>query len=142
MKHLKTLFIVLFVVALLLSACAPQGTPVLKASGNINAEKSWTDAQIKKLATVAAAYTDKEGVTTNYTGVPIMTLLDEAGVKDGATAVIFVASDGYTAEATLEELKACANCIIAVSDDGTLRTVMPDFPGKLQVKDLTEMQVK
>lgn len=142
MKHLKILLFLLIVTALVLTACAPQGTPVLKASGNVTSETSWTDAQLKKLGTVSADYTDKEGVTTTYTGVPIVTLLDEAGIKDGSTAVVFVASDGYTAETTLEELQACKNCIVAFDDDGSLRTVMPDFSGKLQVKLLTEMQVK
>jgi DMSO/TMAO reductase YedYZ molybdopterin-dependent catalytic subunit len=142
MKHLKTLLFLLVMMALLLAACAPQGTPVLKASGNVTSEKSWTDAQLKKLGTVNADYIDKEGVTTTYTGVPIVTLLDEAGIKDGSTAVVFVASDGYTAETTLEELQACKTCIVAFDDDGSLRTVMPDFSGKLQVKMLTEMQVK
>ena len=142
MKHLKTLLIVLFVTALLVTACAPAGEPVLKATGSVASEKAWTDAQLKKMEMVSADYTDKEGVTTTYTGVPILKLLDEAGIKDGATAVVFVASDGYTAETTLEELKACTNCIVAFNDDGTLRTVMPDFPGKLQVKGVTELQVK
>ena len=94
MKHLKTLLIVLFVTALLVTACAPAGEPVLKATGSVASEKAWTDAQLKKMEMVSADYTDKEGVTTTYTGVPIMKLLDEAGIKDGATAVVFVASDG------------------------------------------------
>jgi len=142
MKHLKTLLIVLFVSALLLTACAPAGEPVLKATGNVASETSWTDVELQKMELVSADYTDKEGVTTTYTGVPITALLDEAGMKDGTTTVVFVAEDGFTSEVTLEELKACTNCIVAFEDDGTLRTVMPGFSGKQQVKGVIEIQVK
>jgi len=142
MKHLKTLLILLFVTALLLTACAPAGEPVLKATGNVTSETRWTDAQLQKMELVSADYTDKEGVTTTYTGVPILALLEEAGMKDGATAVVFVASDGFTSEVTLDELKGCANCIVAFNDDGTLRIVMPGFSGKQQVKGVIELQVK
>jgi hypothetical protein len=142
MKHLKTLLIMLFATALLLAACAPAAEPVLKATGNIASEKGWTDAQLKKMETVNADYTDKEGVTTTYSGVPILALLDDAGMKDGTTAVIFVADDGFTSEVTLDEIKGCANCIVAFNDDGTLRVVMPGFSGKQQVKGLIEIQVK
>jgi len=142
MKHLKTLLILLFVTALLLTACAPAGEPVLKATGNVASETRWTDAQLQKMELVSADYTDKEGVTTTYTGVPILALLEEAGMKDGATAVVFVASDGFTSEVTLDELKGCANCIVAFNDDGTLRIVMPGFSGKQQVKGVIELQVK
>jgi len=142
MKHPKTLLILLFVTALLLTACAPAGEPVLKATGNVASETRWTDAQLQKMELVSADYTDKEGVTTTYTGVPILALLEEAGMKDGATAVVFVASDGFTSEVTLDELKGCANCIVAFNDDGTLRIVMPGFSGKQQVKGVIELQVK
>ena len=142
MKHPKTLLILLFVTALLLTACAPAGEPVLKTTGNVASETRWTDAQLQKMELVSADYTDKEGVTTTYTGVPILALLEEAGMKDGATAVVFVASDGFTSEVTLDELKGCANCIVAFNDDGTLRIVMPGFSGKQQVKGVIELQVK
>ena len=71
----------------------------------------------------------------------ITDLLDEGGVNEGATAVVFVADDGYTAEVTLEELQACTNCIVASQDGGGFRVVMPDFSGKLQVKGVIEIQV-
>ena len=140
MKHLKVLFALLFVTTLLLAACA-QGEIALWVTGNVANDTGWTEAQLKKMDTIEAEYTGKDGEVTTYTGVLITDLLDEAKVNDGATTVVFVADDGYTAEATLEEIRTCLDCIVAFQDGGGLRTVMPDFSGKLQVKGVIEIQV-
>jgi len=52
-----------------------------------------------------------------------------------------VASDGYSAEITYEELNPCNKCIIAFQENDGLLAVMPDFSSKLQVKDLIELQI-
>lgn len=57
-------------------------------------------------------HTEKDGSGYVYSGVLIKDLLDEAGVNDGATTVVFVADDGYTAEETLEEFSACSRGIV------------------------------
>ncbi len=118
------------------------GEAALKITGEVNTEASWTEAELKGMDTIEAEHTNKEGEMETYTGVPINTLLGEAGVKDGATTITFVADDGYTADVTWEELEACADCIIAFRNQGGLRTVMPEFSGKLQVKGVIEIQVK
>ncbi len=144
MNHLKSLTILILISVLLLGACAPQAPQevALKATGNIAAEKGWSLDQLKALGTMEADYTDKEGVTETFTGVSIAKLLEAAGANEGATAVVFVADDGFTSEVTMEEVKACADCIVAFNDDGTLRVVMPGFSGKQQVKGVIEIQVK
>jgi ketol-acid reductoisomerase len=52
-----------------------------------------------------------------------------------------VASDGYSAEITYEELSACSKCIITFLENYGLLAVMPDFSSKLQVRDLIELQI-
>jgi hypothetical protein len=42
----------------------------------------------------------------------------------------------------MADLEGCANCIIGFDPEGGLRTVFPDMGGKLNVKDLVEIQVK
>jgi len=37
---------------------------------------------------------------------------------------------------------ACTDCIVSFRDQGGFSIVMPNFPGKLQVKGVVEMQVK
>jgi DMSO/TMAO reductase YedYZ molybdopterin-dependent catalytic subunit len=141
MKQLKTTFILIFVITLLLTACAP-GEIALQVTGNVASEKGWTENQVKKMDTVESDYMNKDGETSTYTGVLITNLLDEAKVNDGATAVVFVGDDGYTAELTLEELQSCPDCIVSFQDEGGFRIVMPDFSSKLQVKGIIEIQVK
>jgi hypothetical protein len=150
MKSLKTLFVVLFVVALLLVGCssgddaapADSGEVALKITGSVANEQTWTEAQVKAMDTMEAESTNKEGETKTYTGVLITDLLAEAQPNADASTVVFVADDGYTAEITLEELNACADCIVSFRNQGGFSTVMPDFSGKLQVKGVVEIQVK
>ncbi len=144
MKSLKTLCIVLIVSALLLAACSTGGggEVALKVTGSVANEQAWTEAQVKAMDTLEVESTNKDGETKSYTGVLITDLLAEAQPNADAATVVFVADDGYTAEITLEELNACADCIVSFRDQDGFSTVMPDFSGKLQVKGVVEIQVK
>ena len=116
------------------------GEVALKIAGAVDKEMGWTEDEIRGMDTIEAEYTNKDGETTIYTGVPINALLDKAGVK--GTTIGFVADDGYTAEATVDEVQGCASCIVSFRDEGGFSLVMPDFSGKLQVKGVIEIQVK
>ena len=146
MKSLKTLFVVLFVLALLLTACSSgggdEGPVALKVTGSVANEQAWTEAEVKAMDTMEAVSTNKDGETSTYTGVLITDLLAEAQPNADATTVVFVADDGYTAEITLEELNACPDCIVSFRNQGGFSTVLPNFSGKLQVKGVVEIQVK
>ena len=111
-------------------------------TGMVNEEKAWTEEEVNALDTIDVESTDKSGQKETYTGVLIADLLNLAGPQSDAATLVFVAEDGYTAEIPLAEILACANCIVAVDDDGGFRTVLPDYTGKMQVKGLIEMQVK
>lgn len=144
----KRIYGVLALIAVLLLsvACGGQGDAgggetALTMSGSVSTETSWTMNDLESMETMEVDYTDKDGETTTYTGVPITALLEEAGADAGATTVTFVASDDYSADAEMAEIQACGNCIVGF-DDGSLRAVMPEFSGKLQVKNLIEIQVK
>ena len=114
----------------------------LKITGNVANEIGWTEEEVQAMDTMGAESTNKDGETKTYTGVSINVLLDKAGVNDGATAVVFVADDDYTAEVTLAEVQGCADCIVSFRNQGGFSIVMPDFSGKLQVKGVVEIQVK
>jgi hypothetical protein len=105
------------------------------------ASMTWSAEDLAAMPQTEADYTDKEGATTTFSGVSFSELLTAAGVTDYAS-VTMVAADGYSAEVTADELSACANCIVAVDEDGSFRSVMPDLGGKLNVKGLVELQVK
>ena len=137
MKKNTLLLVTLFVVMALVSACsaAPAATEEVVDTAILTVgEKAYAKADLEALGTMSADYTDKEGVTTTYEGVSLSALLDDAGLS-GSTEITLTASDGYEATLTVEEAVACANCIVAFDGD-SLRTVMPDMSGKLNVKDL------
>jgi hypothetical protein len=53
-----------------------------------------------------------------------------------------VADDGYTAEAPLADVLSCVDCIVSFRSNGGFSTVLPNFDKSLQVKGVTEIQVK
>lgn len=135
MKKTK-LLVTLFIVMAFVSACTATAATeeVVNTAILTVGEKTYSKADLEALGTMSTDYTDKEGVTTTYEGVSLSALLDDAGLS-GSAEIVLTASDGYEASLTYEEAVACANCIVAFDGD-TLRTVMPDLSGKLNVKDL------
>jgi tungstate transport system substrate-binding protein len=119
----------------------PEGA-ALKITGNVAQEVGWLEEDVRAMETMEAESTNKQGETETYTGVSINRLLEMAGPAADATAVTFVADDGYTAETTLAEVQACDDCIVSFRNQGGFSIVMPEFPGNLQVKGVVEIQVK
>ena len=114
----------------------------LKVTGAVAAEQAWTEAEVKAMTVIEVESTNKKGEKQTYTGVLISDLLALAQPNADATTVVFVADDGYTAEITLAELTACINCIVSFRDNGGFSTVLPGYPGSMQVKGVIEIQVK
>jgi hypothetical protein len=102
-------------------------------------ETPYSMSQLESMETLDVEYTGKDDTVTVYTGVPILSLLGESGLE-GET-VVLMASDGYEAEVAYSDLEGCPDCVVAFDGDA-LRSVLPDFSGKAQVKGLVEIQVK
>jgi hypothetical protein len=113
----------------------------LKVTGDVTSEQAWTEDQVKGMKTVEVEATNKNGEKAAYTGVLISDLLALAQPNAHANTVVFVADDGYTAEIPLQDVTSCANCIVSFRDKGGFSTVLPDQPGKLQVKGVNEIQL-
>lgn len=120
---------------------APAAEVALKVTGNVASEQAWTEDEVKAMTTLDVEATNKNGETSTYTGVLISDLLAMAEPNADANTVIFVADDGFTAEISLEEVTACTDCIVSFRDKGGFSTVLPAYPGKLQVKGVIEIQV-
>jgi DMSO/TMAO reductase YedYZ molybdopterin-dependent catalytic subunit len=113
-----------------------------KITGNVKTEVGWTEEKIRSMDAIDVEYTNKDGDTATYTGVRISDLLSKASPEDGATTVVFVADDGYSAEAPLAGIEACADCIVSFRNQGGFSIVAPGFAGNAQVKGVVEIQVK
>ena len=143
MKTVITSTVIIILLTLLtLVGCASQGETALTVTGNVANEKSWTEKQVKDMDANDVEYTNQDGEMSMYTGVLISDLLNLASPNSDASAVVFLTDDGYSAEATLEEVMSCANCIVSFREEGGFSIVMPDFSSKLQVKGVIEIQVK
>lgn len=113
-----------------------------RITGNVKTEVGWTEGKLQSMDTIDTEYTDKNGDTKTYTGVRISDLLSKADPEDGATTVTLVADDGFSTDVPLEEIEACASCIVSFQNQGGFRIVAPDFSGKAQVKGVVEIQVQ
>ena len=113
-----------------------------KITGNVQTEVGWTEEKIRSMDTIDVQYTNKSGETATNTGVRISDLLSKADPKEGATTVTFVADDGYSGEAPLADVEACAECIVSFRNQGGFSIVAPGFANNVQVKGVVEIQVK
>jgi DMSO/TMAO reductase YedYZ molybdopterin-dependent catalytic subunit len=127
----------------------PSATPAasaaasgLKISGKVGTETSYKDAELKAMPTIKAQATNKDGTKTDYSGVPIKSLLETAKPAADATTLVLIGSDGYKVEVPLKDALACDQCIVAFVDPSGYTTVMPNFAKNTQVKGVVELQVK
>lgn len=146
---MKKLILLTTALALLFSACAQGGTDTASTSDVLTVtgpdlEKVYTVEELRALGGSEAVFKD-----VTYTGVSLTTLLKDAGIDPAqAKAVKATASDGFTVnydaalfmkEDTLVAYEQGGNPLSA--DDGTFRMVLPGQEGKLNVRQLVEIQV-
>lgn len=132
------LFASFLIVFALVTACAP----VAQEEALLNVgEQAYTRSELEALGTLSVNYTDKDGETTTYEGVLLSAVLEDARLTGAGSTVTFTAADGYEAEMPTSEVTACENCIVAF-DENSLRMVMPEQSGKLQVKDVISISVQ
>ncbi len=93
------------------------------------------------MKSVDVKYTDQDGKTDTFTGVPVDDVLGEAGLSGDASFVVSVASDGYEVELPLADLEGCGDCVAAFDGD-ELRMVLPGYSGKVQDEGVVELNVK
>lgn len=148
---MKKIFYILglILVAGLVVSCAPAAESAqvvevaadapLKMSGLV--EMGWSLDDLKALPVTEAEYTNKDGETKSYSGVSFSDILKAAAVENYST-VTLIAADDYSVGVDQKTLDACETCIIAIDDDGSLRSVMPGMQSALQVKDLIILEVK
>jgi len=144
MKRIFAFLSIILVISVLLAGCgggeaAPAVEEASETSGEIAltvGETGYSLEELQAMDTITAEAAKKDGSTVEYTGVLVVDLLADAGLA-GET-VVFVASDGYEAEAAAAELEACSDCIVAFDGD-ELRMVLPGFPSNLQVKGVVEI---
>ena len=123
------------------SAPAQPGSLVI--TGMVNQTLILNESILRALnVTKIEAEHPKKGLM-EFEGVLLNTLLDMAGVKDGAATLVMTAADGYTIEINLADARDCPKNIVAFTDTpGSFYLVMPDLTGDNWVKNLIKIEVK
>ena len=147
-KYLPVIFLILSS----LTACSTQSAdeqatqsitgPILTVTDG-TVEKIYTEDDLKALPTAEATFED-----IAYLGVPLTTLLEDAGIDpNGLRVVKAVASDGFSAnyESDLflldDTLVAFARADGPLSDEERpFRMVLPDKAGSFNVRFLIKLQ--
>ncbi len=123
------------------TGAAPAAVP-LAIGGLVDTPVTLTLDDFRTLEPVDIKATDKGGSEQTYTGVPIATLLETAGVKSGATKLVFTGGDGYSAEVSLADLAADTNAIISADENGAFRNILPTQRPGVWVKGLIKLEVQ
>ena len=109
------------------AASAPAATGSLVITGLVNKEVGFMEADLRAMEILKVSAETKKG-KQDFEGVSLNALLDMAGVKDGATKLVATASDGYTSEVSLKDVRDCPNSLIAFTDTTESFTmVLPDL---------------
>lgn len=88
--------------------------------------------------------------TSEWTGVPLSTLLNEAGVKSEARWVLAEGADGAAMTRSIPIDKAMRDCVVAWGQNGEalrpeqgypLRLIVPGYEGNMHIKWLRRLQL-
>ncbi len=85
----------------------------LTVTGLVNTELKLTDSALHAMTVVTLNLVHPKNGATDYTGVRLNDLLNQAGIKAGAATVTFTASDGYSNDLDLATVQACTDCLVA-----------------------------
>ncbi len=114
----------------------------LTITGMVNQETILTDSQLRAMETVTVNAVGKNG-PQDFQGVLLNSILDQAGIKAGASKLTLTASDNYSADVNLSDIRNCPKALLAFMDTpGTYMIVLPDQPTATWVKNIIAIEVK
>jgi tungstate transport system substrate-binding protein len=115
--------------------------PTLTINGAVTQELTLSEAGLRGMEVVKITAEHPKNGPGEYEGVRLNTLLDQAGVQDGAIKVILTASDGFSTEVPMADIKACTDCLVGFGDPGAFNMVMPGMSGKAWIKGIVQIEV-
>jgi DMSO/TMAO reductase YedYZ molybdopterin-dependent catalytic subunit len=115
----------------------------LVITGLVDQALGFMEADLRGMEVLKITAEHPKSGSAEFEGVSLNALLDLAGVQAGATKLVITASDGYSAEVSLDEVRACANCLVGFTNTAEkLKMVMPDLSSGAWVKDVVRLEVK
>jgi hypothetical protein len=124
------------------ATAVPENSGSLTIKGMVKQELTLKDADLRAFEIVTITAQGKNG-PQDFQGILLNPLLDMAGLKDGATKLVLTASDNYSAEVNLSDVRDCPKALLAFMDTpGTYMIVLPDQPTSTWVKNVITIEVK
>jgi hypothetical protein len=118
-------------------------TGSLIITGAVTQPTGFMEADLREMEILKITAEHPKQGKGDYEGVSLNALLDLVDVMDGATTLVVTASDGYTSEISLDEVRACAECLLGFTNTlEKFKMVMPNLPSGAWVKDVVKLEVK
>jgi DMSO/TMAO reductase YedYZ molybdopterin-dependent catalytic subunit len=123
-------------------AVVPENSGTLTIMGMVNQELSLKDIDLRAMEIITIDAVGKNG-TQEYQGVRLNALLASTGLKETASKLLFTASDNYSSEVNLSDIRLCPNALLAFTETpGVYMIVLPDLPTSTWVKNIVSIEVK
>ncbi len=101
------------------------------------------EADLRGMAVAKITAEHPKSGAAEYEGVRLGDLLALAVPAASATRIVFTAADGYSSEAALADVLACADCMVAFTNTpGKLKLAMPGLSSGLWVKEVSQIELK
>jgi DMSO/TMAO reductase YedYZ molybdopterin-dependent catalytic subunit len=101
------------------------------------------EADLRGMEVVKITAEHPKSGAAEYEGVRLGDLLSLAVPAASATRIVFTAADGYSSEAALADVLACADCMVAFTNTpGKLKLAMPGLSSGLWVKEVSQIELK
>jgi hypothetical protein len=123
-------------------APAPENSGSITINGMVDQELTLSDAELRAMDILQVTAEGKDG-PVDFQGVSLNDLLDMAGIKDGASKLVFTASDDYSVEVSLSDVRDCPHSLLAFMDaPGIYMIVLPELETSTWVKNVVQIEVK
>jgi len=124
-------------------ASAPaSGAAALTISGAVATPTTWSVADLRAIGMVIVEMNHPKKGKQTYEGVRLNELLGLAKLNAAAKTLTLSAKDGYQIDVPLADVKACADCLLAIDSAGALSLAMANLESGAWVRDLTRIEVK
>lgn len=111
--------------------------------GMVNNVTGFTEESLRALEVVTITADHPKSGTAEYEGVRLSELFELVGIKDGATTLVIIADDGFSAEVSLADVMAVPDCLLGFTETpGKFKMVMPGLPSSAWVKGVISIEVK
>lgn len=132
----------------------PSNKIALNVTGLVSNPLQYTIAQLNARPRFKANITFKDNISQDITGISLNALMDDMGIKPGATSAVFRSDDGYEVTMALSDIRASPDAMIYIglglpsccsSDllaDDQMKLIVPGQPFKTWVSRLVTIEIQ